>query len=76
MNMAERIPGMDDKDLATLHQNARRLEQAGAPGQQKAAAEMLPLIEAELATRLAAKPKPVRKAPVRKKPAAKAAAAA
>jgi len=73
MTMADRIPDLDDKALANLLANAQRLESAGAPAQQQAAAEMLPLIQAELATREAAKPKPVRKTPApraKKKPAA------
>ena len=71
MSMSDRIPGMSDPDLATLHANAQRLEQSGAPAQQKAAAEMLPLIAAELAERESKKPK---KAPAKpRKRAAKAA---
>ena len=72
MAMNEIIPKLDDKELGNLHANALRLEGAGAPAQQKAAADMLPLIQAELAAREAAKPKPVpkvRKTPVRKKKA-------
>ena len=69
MSMADRIPTLDDKALETLHANAVRLEGSGAPAQQKAAAEMLPLITAELEARQARKPKPV------KKPRAKKAAA-
>ena len=56
MNMLERIPEMTDQELATLHGNAQRLESAGAPAQQKAAAEMMPAITAELAEREARKP--------------------
>lgn len=73
MTMADRIPDLDDKALANLLANAQRLESAGAPAQQQAATEMLPLIQAELATREAAKPKPVRKTPgprAKKKPPA------
>ena len=69
MSMIDRIPTMADADLATLLANARRLEDSGAPAQQKAAAEMLPLITAELAEREARKPpKP---APRARKTAAK-----
>ena len=73
MTMADRIPDLDDKALANLLANAQRLENQGAPAQQKAATEMLPLIQAELETRQAAKPKPVRKTPA---PRAKKKAAA
>ncbi len=70
MTMAERIPTLDDAQLGALHANAVRLEGSGAPAQQKAAAEMLPLITAELEAREARKPPEV------KKPRAKKAAAA
>ena len=62
MSMVDRIPGMSDADLASLHANAQRLETEGTtPGQKAAAAEMLPVIAAELAQRQAAKPKPAAK---------------
>lgn len=71
MTLAERIPGYDDAQLKSLRENALRLEQTGTPTQQAAAADLLPAIDAELETRLAAKPKPApRKTPVRKKKAA------
>ena len=74
MSMVDRIPAMSDADLASLQANAQRLETtATTPGQQKAAAEMLPVIAAELAEREARKPKPaprVRKAAPRKSAAA------
>ena len=66
MTMADRIPGMSDQDLRTLHANAERLQRDGKPGPQAAAGELLPLIAAEMAQREAAKP-----APAKKKPAAK-----
>ena len=75
MTMAELIPTLDDQQLGNLHANALRLEGAGAPGQQKAAAEMLPLITAELEAREARKPKPVRKTAKKKTATAKTAAA-
>ena len=63
MSMVDRIPAMSDADLASLHATAQRLETEGTtPGQKAAAAEMLPVIAAELAQRLAAKPKPAAKA--------------
>ena len=85
MSMADKLPTMSDADLASLHANAQRLETTAAtPGQQKAAADMLPLIEAELASREAAKPpkpapkprKTAAKKTAAKKTAAKATAAA
>ena len=76
MNMLERIPEMTDQELATLHGNAQRLESAGAPAQQKAAAEMLPAINAELAEREARKPKKAVKTAKPRKTAAKKAAPA
>ena len=58
MSMADRIPAMSDADLASLRDNAQRLETQGTtPGQKQAAADMLPLITAELAEREARKPK-------------------
>ena len=79
MAMADLIPGMDDKALANLHSNALRLQESGAPKQQAQAAELLPLIDAELADRKAKLPPkktPVRKAAVKKPAAAKKTAAA
>ena len=53
--MKDMIPGLDDEGLANLHANALRL-QDDAPGpRQLAAAELLPLIDAELAGRKATK---------------------
>lgn len=60
MGMAEMIPTLDDVALANLHSNATRLGTNGAAQQQKQAAILLPLIEAELAARKAAKVKPAR----------------
>ena len=71
MTLAGMIPTLDDKALANLRDNARRLE-AGDGRQQQQAAAALPLIEAELAARLALKPP--KKTPVRKKAPAKTAA--
>ena len=51
MAIQDLIPVMEDKDLVTLRTNARRLEASGAAKQQAAATELLPLIEAEIATR-------------------------
>jgi hypothetical protein len=68
MSIADLIPQMDDKALASLRVNAERIG-AGAEGpRQKEAAELIPLIDAEVALRKAAKPKPV---PAPRKTAAK-----
>lgn len=62
MSVAEMIPSMDDASLVNLRANAVRLE-AGADGpRRQQAVELLPLIEAELTQREAAKPpKPARR---------------
>lgn len=67
MTIADKIPGFADNELKTLHDNARRLEQEGSAAQRRSAAELLPVIDAELAARKAAK------AAARKKPRASAA---
>jgi|GEM_PF-6588076 len=64
--LAEKLPTMPLADLNSLLKNARRLAEDGAGKQQMAAAEIVPLIEAELLVR---KPPPVAKAP-RKRAAA------
>lgn len=56
MAIAEKIPTLDDVSLANLRDNAARLNAGGATAQQKQAALLLPLIDAELASRKAAKP--------------------
>ena len=72
MTMADRIPTMHDTDLASLQGNAQRLETTGTDKQKRDAAELLPLIAAEMADRKAkAPPKAARKTPVRKKAAPK-----
>ena len=65
MTIADRIPTLTDADLATLNANARRLSDSGTPAQQSAAADLLPLIEAQIADRLANRP--VKAKVVRKK---------
>ena len=64
--LTEKLPTMALADLNSLLKNARRLAEDGAGKQQMAAAEIVPLIEAELLVR---KPAPVAKAP-RKRAAA------
>jgi len=72
MAIADMIPGMDDASLSTLRDNARRLKASNEGRQQEQASLLLPLIEAELAARLAAKPP---KKTAKKKVAAAVAAA-
>ena len=78
MTIAARIPTLDDAALSRLRLNCLRLE--AIPGrQQREAAELVPLIEAEVAVREARKPpkksaKPT-KAALAKKAAAEAKAA-
>ena len=56
MAIADMIPGMDDASLSNLRDNARRLKASNEGRQQEQASLLLPLIEAELAARQAAKP--------------------
>lgn len=58
MSIADMIPTLDDSALANLRANALRLEAGGKGPRQQEAAELLPLIDAELTHRQAAKPKP------------------
>ena len=65
------IPTLDDAALASLRNNASRLEAGGKGAKQKEAAALLPIIEAEQAQRLAnkpVKPKAVRATAARKSP--------
>ena len=55
MNMVEKIPGMADDALKTLHANAVRLGEAGTAQQRASATALLPAIEAELSARKVAK---------------------
>ena len=56
MAIADMIPQLTDVELVNLRNNARRLGESGTPQQKVAAAELEPLIEAQLAERLARKP--------------------
>ncbi|MBC6983568.1 hypothetical protein [Caulobacter sp. 17J80-11] len=60
MSVSDRLPTMTDADLQTLKANAERLQTSGVPAQQRAAVELLPLIEAELAGRPAKAARTVR----------------
>ena len=73
MSAADMIPTLPDDALDRLRLNAVRIE-AGPPGaKQKSAADLLPLIDAEMAERKARLPPPTPK--TRKPKVAKAAAA-
>ena len=67
--LADMIPAMSDPDLKALRANAARLSDSGSPTQMTAAAEILPLIDAETARRAAAPAAVVKKprAPAKKK---------
>jgi hypothetical protein len=71
--LTEKLPTMALADLNSLLKNARRLAEDGAGKTQVQAAEIVPLIEAELLVR---KPAPVAKAPRKRAPAAPKAAKA
>jgi hypothetical protein len=55
MGLVAKLPSLEDTALAVLHSNAERLEQTGTSAQKTAASALIPAIEAELATRRAAK---------------------
>ncbi len=74
MSIDERLPGYSDKELASLADNVRRLATTGSTPQRVEAERLIPLVDAELATRKARAP--VRKTPVRKVAAKKKAPAA
>ena len=62
--IADLIPSLTDVELANLKNNAIRLSESGTPAQMASAAEITPLIEAEMAERIARKPpkaKPIRR---------------
>ena len=67
--LADMIPAMSDPDLKALRANAARLSESGSPTQVTAAADILPLIDAETARRAAAPAVAVKKprAPAKKK---------
>jgi hypothetical protein len=56
MAIADLIPSMDDLSLATLRSNASRIEGGVKGAKQEAAANLLPLIDAEMADRESKKP--------------------
>ena len=67
MDLATKLPTMDDTALATLYANAERLMQTGTSAQQSAAAALMPSIKAELAARSAAKRMTIAKPPIAKR---------
>lgn len=55
MDLVTKLPAMADSALATLYENAERLEQSGTKAQRNAASALLPAIRTELENRRAAK---------------------
>ena len=55
MDIVTKLPSIADDALLVLQGNAERLEKRGTAAQRKAAAELLPTIEAELTARREAK---------------------
>ena len=51
MSLVERIPTLSDEEVVNLLANAQRLAEQGDDKQKAAAAEILPTLEAEAATR-------------------------
>ena len=75
MSAADQIPAMTDADLARFHANTARIHAVGSGPMFEQAASLLPLLEAELAARAAAKP-PTKAAQAKAAKLAKAAAIA
>ncbi|MGZ9100996.1 MAG: hypothetical protein ACXW3O_14955 [Brevundimonas sp.] len=67
--LAEKLPTMTDPDLKALRLNAVRLSESGSPTKMATAAELVPLIDAEVARRAAEPSTAVKKprAPAKKK---------
>ncbi|MDQ3125711.1 MAG: hypothetical protein M3Q74_08925 [Pseudomonadota bacterium] len=67
--LAEKLPTMSDADLKALRLNAVRLSESGSPTKMATAAELVPLIDEEVARRSAAPSTTVKKprAPAKKK---------
>ena len=70
VDLHDRVPGMSDAELGTLHANAVRLAQSGNERQRASADALMPAIETELAERhakaLANPPVRKRRAPTKK----------
>jgi hypothetical protein len=73
--MDQRIPDLSDKELESLHANALRLAASGSDKQRQQAESLLPLIDAQLEVRRAARAEAQAEKRVSKKKAAKAAEA-
>jgi hypothetical protein len=56
MAVADLIPQMNDAELSSLHENARRIEASASGAKKEQAAQLRPLIEAELVRREGARP--------------------
>lgn len=67
--LADKLPTMTDPDLKALRLNAVRLSDSGSPTKMASAAELVPLIDEEIARRAAAPSTTVKKprAPAKKK---------
>lgn len=67
--LTEKLPTLSDDDLKALRLNAVRLSEGGSPTRMATAAELVPLIDEELARRAAAPSTTVKKprAPAKKK---------
>jgi len=78
MQIDQRIPDLSDKELETLRANALRLAGSGTTQQQQQAESLLPLLEAALSERRAARAlaNPAKLAKAKKAKAAKPAKAA
>jgi hypothetical protein len=55
MDLAAKLPTMEEAALAALRANAERLQRTGTKAQQTAASALMPAIEAEISARRAAK---------------------
>jgi hypothetical protein len=55
MDVASKLPTMEEAALTVLRANAERLQRTGTKAQQTAASALMPAIEAEVAARRAAK---------------------
>lgn len=51
MSIASKLPTMTDAELATLHENTKRVIGSGTPPRQAAAVALMPSIAAELSAR-------------------------
>jgi hypothetical protein len=78
VDLRGRVPAMTDDALATLLGNAQRLIESGSKRQQASAADLMPVLEAEIAARRAVKDEAAatKKAAAAKKSAKKQAAPA